>query len=460
MSLLCPWLSSLTRVLPLHKKKSKEIVENYRPVSILPTPSKVLEEILRSQLTKFLEGKGILPPTQFGFRSSRSTVEATAAALHDWRRARRKNRACGALQFDLSAAFDVISPELLVQKLQVYGAGRNVRSLISSYLSGRRQRVDYGGTSSSVVDVTVGSPQGSCLSPLLYVTLVADLDEWISGGTIVAYADDTTIYCEGQTKEEVREVLEKAAKEILLFFQATSLAANASKTKFIMFGRHKEKPIMIGNTLIEESGTEELLGFTYNKALNWKDQLSKMEKELRKRIGILRRLTWHLPHKVVTEMIEPIFTSKLRYGIALICNCFDKADVGIKKLHGLHRGAMKASLRLGSRHHPSDNELLRKTGQRSVREMVVIATANMAWKAGKNWKEHPLTGNRIEEHYGQRLTRQVKQRSLPPQSVKTDESLVSRLVEMWEKFPEEIKTERKQQVAKQKICDWALNMSD
>ena len=81
-----------------------------------------------------------------------------------------------------------------------------------------------------------------------------------------------------------------------------------------------------------------------------------------------------------------------------------------------------------------------------------LATANLAWSAGQNWDEHPLTAGRITKHLGQKFTRQSVQRSLPPQNV--GDSLVSRMVEMWEKFPKDIKYEMNQQRAKKKISEW------
>ena len=153
-------------------------------------------------------------------------------------------------------------------------------------------------------------------------------------------------------------------------------------------------------------------------------------------------------------MIEPIFTSKLRYGLELICNSFDSGDTVTRKLHGLHRSAMKASLGLKNWDHPSDFELLTRTGQKSVTEMVRIATASMAWHAGQDWDRYPLTAGRIDKHLGQRTTRQTMQRSLPPQSLNTSESLISRLVEMWEEIPENVKSEQHWRVAKNMICDW------
>ena len=116
---------------------------------------------------------------------------------------------------------------------------------------------------------------------------------------------------------------------------------------------------------------------------------------------------------------------------------------------------MKASLNIPNRHHTPDKELLLKTGQKSVEEMARVATANMAWSAAQNWDKHPLTSGRFTRHRGQKVTRQMMQRSLPPQSTSTDSSLVSRLVEMWELLPEDIKCEKVEHIAKKKICLWA-----
>jgi hypothetical protein len=148
--------------------------------------------------------------------------------------------------------------------------------------------------------------------------MVADIEEWVTGGEVLSYADDTTCYKMAKTSEEVRKGLTIAAGEIFNFMRASRLAANASKTKFIMFGRSNESPLVVGNNAsILESKSMELLGITFNKQLIWKSHLDNLVPELRKRTGILRRLSWHLPKDVVLQMIEPIPTSKLRYGIEI-----------------------------------------------------------------------------------------------------------------------------------------------
>jgi hypothetical protein len=114
------------RVLPLHKKKENSKVENYSPVCILPSPSKIMEEDVRAQLSKYIEKKKILLQSQYGFQQVRSTIIAAGAADHYWRKAKRDGLKCGALFFELSVAFDTLDTELLVKKLEVLGAAGNM----------------------------------------------------------------------------------------------------------------------------------------------------------------------------------------------------------------------------------------------------------------------------------------------------------------------------------------------
>ena len=154
-------------------------------------------------------------------------------------------------------------------------------------------------------------------------------------------------------------------------------------------------------------------------------------------------------------MIEPLFCAKLRYGLELIVDILHKdkgEDLALQALHSLHRGAMKAALGISHRKHPSDEELYRRTGQQPIRLMAQAATALMAWKCGRDWRNHPLTGGKVIEHYSGRNTRQSTLRSLPPQPIRG--ILTYRLVELWEKLPQKAKEEQDYSSAKKIIKSW------
>ena len=449
------WKTS--RVLPLHKKGTKDKKENYRPVSILPSTSKVLEEVVRKQISKYFEESGLLPESQFGFRAGRSTVLAAASAEHDWRSAKQKKLECGALFFDLSAAFDCINAGLLVKKLKVYGGTESVTAWVSSYLNDRQQLVDYGGESSEMKSVGAGSPQGSIISPLLFLIMVADLEEWVGKeAQVIAYADDTSVYVVAESKELVRQGLQRAAKSFFQFMRAAKLSANPTKTNFLYFSGKGEEPLQIDDIQIEERKEETLLGITFGKRLTWKHHVDRLETELRKRIGLLKRLRMKLPAQVVKKMMDPLFNSKMRYAMELTTDALKPEDKSLQKLHTLHRGAMKAVLGIGRGVHPLDSYLYSQTGQVSVHQMALEATALLAWKCMKDWQKNPLVSKRIQEHFSGRQTRQATQRTFPPQS--TNGSLLSRIVEVWEQLPEIVKEEEKLEAVKAGIKTWTVEV--
>jgi hypothetical protein len=327
----------------------------------------------------------------------------------------------------------MVDTDILLAKVELYGASTNVTTWTKSYLSERRQRVDYGGAISDLEPVEVGSPQGSVLSPLLFLILTADINEWVSNGSVCSYADDTTCFAAAKTKLEVRQILEKSATEILKFMATTKLAANPTKTKFLSFSKQCEPPIKVGEATIAESNTAELLGVTLNKHLKWNSHLDAIRPELRKRIGLLRRLSWSLPTGLVTSMIDPLFTAKARYAIEIIMD-----EPTLTALHNLHRQAMKAALRLPRRVEISDKDLWERSGQSPIRMLAQTATANLAWHCMKDWKGHSLTADRIEDHFSTRTTRQNHQQ-FPPQSVHSSKSLITRMILHWEEIPEELR---------------------
>lgn len=417
----------IARVIPVHKRDSKTSVVNYRPISILPSFSKVLETVIKNQLNAHLEKNKILPNSQFGFRGGLSTHDAIYAAEHDWRKWKEAKKPCGALLFDLSAAFDTMDPDILLEKLRIYGSDNNFLSIISSFLSDRSQQVQIASAISDPISLTTGSPQGSILSPLLFLTLVSDIEEWLTKVKILSYADDTTLYACGETTHEVRNILEEGAIELLSFFGSMRLVANPSKTKFIMFNRNPEDPISVGEANIDESNEVCLLGILFNKSLSWNTQVSSLQTSLRQKIGVLRRLSHVLPKEITTSLVQPVFTSALLYSLPVIFAQNFEEGPTVQKIQTLHRHAMKAALGMSPISHPPNIFLWEATKQESLSDMAKYLLSNHACRSLLDHQSHPLTRERIIHHQRKRVTRQ-NERVFPPQAVN---SVISSMVEFW-----------------------------
>ena len=116
-----PCLWKVAKVAPLHKKEEVIYPKNYRPVSLLPVISKVLERAIFEQMIKYLEENNLLHPSHHGFRSGHSTVTALVEMYDQWIEALENDKLSAVVMLDLSAAFDVVDHQILIQKLEIYG---------------------------------------------------------------------------------------------------------------------------------------------------------------------------------------------------------------------------------------------------------------------------------------------------------------------------------------------------
>jgi hypothetical protein len=162
------------RVHPIHKGKAKpwEDPGLYRPVSILPALSKVLESLVKGDLEGHLKRVNGLPGSQYGFRPKRSCTSALAHAQAGWLLVAAKGQVVGLMAFDLSAAFDTVVAEQLAPMLRALGiTGRELMWFLD-FMPGGRQCVVWDGTVSGLVDVLYSVRQGSILGPILFIILI------------------------------------------------------------------------------------------------------------------------------------------------------------------------------------------------------------------------------------------------------------------------------------------------
>jgi hypothetical protein len=220
----------------VHKGEGKRHTDpaSYRPVSILPAISKVLEVVVKNNVWDHLTATGAIPTTQHGFRPKRSCTLALAAAHTAWISA-APGVIVGVLGFDLSATFDTVDAAVLLPKLERLGfQGRSLR-WFSSYLSGGEQCVEWNGVRSAFIKVRYGVRQGSILGPMLYLLHVADMPDvvGVKDGDNSGYADDTAIWPTGRTVAEVVQKLNALAQRFASYAKGNGLVLNAAKTQLL-----------------------------------------------------------------------------------------------------------------------------------------------------------------------------------------------------------------------------------
>ena len=216
------------KIIPLYKSGSKTNFDNYRPISVLPIVSKVIEKIVQKQLMNFLDENKLLSTRQFGFGAKISTELAATLLLDDIRRNVDKGQLVGTVFVDLSKAFDTTSHSTLLTKLPSYGVDGKELTWFEDYLFDRSAQVSYYDVLSEAQQLKSGVPQGSILGPLLFVLFFNDITDEIETN-IVKYAEDTVIYWADKDVTNLSKILTNEMTKLEKWMDENELILNAKK---------------------------------------------------------------------------------------------------------------------------------------------------------------------------------------------------------------------------------------
>ena len=283
----------VSKVIPLYKKDDKQLFSNYRPISLLPSISKIFEKVILLQLTEYLDKNNILHQNQYGFRKNHSTELASLHLVDYIYYTMDANEIPLNVCIDLSKAFDSLNHKILLSKLNFYGVNGLSLDLLYSYLSNRKQCTLYNSTFSDFIGIKQGVPQGSILGPLLFSIYINDLPSSSNLSGFLMYADDTALFysIDKLNRNDRNIVINEHLDKVSTWMKSKKLVSNSKKTKYMLFHKHNEivptLELKINDSSIDQVSTFNFLGLHMNSQLTWQTHIDEISKKISRVIGLI-----------------------------------------------------------------------------------------------------------------------------------------------------------------------------
>lgn len=303
-------------VKPIYKGGERKILSNYRPISILPYISKILEKLIYIRLMAFLQENDIINECQYGFQKGLSTYMPLILLQEKITKAFEKGRSVVGIYLDLRKAFDTVDIEILLSKLKKYKIDSVALKLIRSYVSERTQCVKVDEYISDICNVNMGVPQGSILGPLLFILYINDFPSICINATCLLYADDTALFFESNDQQHLQSMLDSELPKINEWLNTNKLSLNTEKTYYQLYSN----TCNVTNVIVSLNGKNikpvdkvKYLGVYIDDKLSWKYHINHLANILSRNVGILYRCKFFFERKQLMMLYNSLVLPYINY---------------------------------------------------------------------------------------------------------------------------------------------------
>ena len=381
----------IAKFIMIPKKKNTKKINEHRPISLLPTLGKILEQILSQKINTWAETNKKIYIEQSGFRKNRCTTDHLFQFVQDYQQCKNKKERMHAVFIDFEKAFDKINHTYLIKKLKDLEIPTDLLNIIHNYLQNRKGFIHYKKFNSQLFDILAGVPQGSCLSPILFGLFVSDIPKPQNDVKLAQFADDIVAWL--VFLSQWNKDLEKYVNKIVNWCLNWGLKVNLEKTKHMNMGKSKRE-VFVNGTKLSNTKEMKFLGLTIDKKCTLKKHIEEINKSyhLIKFLGVLKH-NYDIPVKENLSLYKTLIRSKLEYGhIALLSS----ADCHLHKIEKLQNRAMRTIL--GRPSSTPIKDMLQEANINTIKTRLEKLAKSWYIKALEN-EHHPLQINLNKYHY-------------------------------------------------------------
>ena len=424
-----PNVLKIATVTPIPKQGSPFEIKNYRPISVLPIFSKILEKCVLNRIVKYFSDHSIISPNQFGFLRGVSTENAVCSLMDILYDVIDRREFAICVFVDFAKAFDCVPHDILLRKAEAYGVRGVPLLFIKDFLSNRSQKVKINNSFSSSKPITTGVPQGSILGPLCFLIYVNDLPNFSTNCQSILYADDTTLCFRGNTLSDLIVLCNRELENFCAWANANKININFDKTLATVVTNNRIDSnllqLSVNNLDIKFETSCKFLGLYFDSDLKFRSHISYISGKLSKSIGILFRIKDYLP----TEGLISIYYSII-YPYLIYCNLVwgNTYETILNHIFILQKRALRLINKVEFRAHTNDlfyeNEILKLKDINVYRQAIHMFNSDFQ-DFNRNHSHFTRNRNSLLPHFSR--------------TTLTQQSLLHSAPLIWNSLPERIK---------------------